>query len=86
MSSVVITLIALLFSAIAMFYLRHTDAKRRRSHRQPAWAKKRYTKTAWLLSLLPGVILLLMQAFAALIMWFAAFSLIGWLIAVSKPK
>lgn len=86
MSSIIITLLALFFSAIAMFYLRHTDAKRRRSHRQPAWAKKRYTKTAWALSLLPGFVLLLMQAFAALIMWFAAYSLVGWIIAVSKPK
>lgn len=86
MSSVAITLIALLFSATAMFYLRHTDAKRRRSHRLAAWPQKRYAKTAWALSLLPGAILLLTKTSAAFIMWFAAFSLIGWLIALSKPK
>lgn len=86
MNSVVVTLLALVISAVAMFYLRNTDSKRRRSHRQPTWPNRRYVKFAWAISLLPGVILLLVKAAGAFIMWFAAYSLIGWLIARAKPK
>lgn len=80
------TLMALIASLSFLFYLRNTDSKRRRSHHLPAWEKQRYTKQAWILSLLPGMVLLCIQSYAAFIMWFAAFSLIGWFVALPKPK
>ncbi len=86
MNVTVLTAIAMTVSVIALLYLRNTDAKRRRSHHLPAWDKPRYAVLAWLFSCLPGVTLLLLQAYAAFIMWYAAYSLVGWLVALPKPK
>lgn len=80
------TLFALVVSLLSLLYLSKTDPKRRRVHDQPVWHKARYQKVAWLLSMLPGGVLLSLGAYAAFIMWFAAFSLIGWLVAIPKPK
>lgn len=86
MNNMTMTLLALAVSCIAMLYLRNTDSKRRRSHRMPSWDKPRYTSLAWTISFIPGVVLLTIDATAAFIMWLAAFSLIGWLIALPKPQ
>lgn len=86
MSHLVFTILALAVSLAAMCYLRHSDPKRRRAHRLPAWQQKRYPSLGWILSIVPGLVLLLLKAYAAFIMWFAAYSLLGWLIALPKPK
>lgn len=86
MNNIAITLLALGVSFLAMLYLRNTDPKRRRSHRLPTLSKKRYQRLGWILSLTPGLVLLLLHVYPAFIMWFAAFSLIGWFIALPKPS
>ena len=86
MTVVMSTLLALVTSLLLLLYLRNTDPKRRRVHHQPAWHKERYQKITWIMSMLPGAVLLFLEIYAAFIMWFAAFSLIGWLVAVPKPK
>lgn len=80
------TALALVISVSALLYLRNTDAKRRRSHHLPAWNNKRYTKLAWLLSSMPGLVLIGIEAYASFVMWFAAYSLVGWFVALPKPK
>lgn len=85
MTNVIFTLLAMAVSLVAMLYLRNTDPKRRRSHRLPVLHQKRHQSLGWILSVIPGVVLLLLHVYPAFIMWFAAFSLIGWLIALPKP-
>lgn len=86
MTIVISTLLALVISFVSFLYLRNTDPKRRRVHHQPAWQQKRYQKIIWVVSILPGAVLIFLETYAAFIMWFAAFSLIGWLVAIPKPK
>lgn len=86
MSTLSVTLLALVASMMFLLYLRHTDPKRRRVFGLANWGTRRYAKQAWILCLSPGLILLLTQFYAAFIMWFAAFSLVGWLMALPKPK
>lgn len=83
--STVATLLALTVSLVSLLYLRHVDAKRRRAFHLPVWGTKRYSTQAWVLCLLPGLVLLGMAMYAAFIMWFAAFSLVGWIVALKKP-
>lgn len=80
------TLIALAVSLVAFVYLRLTDPRIRQVYRLPASSTKRYTGLAWLISLLPGVILLLTGQNTPFVMWFAAVPLIGWLVALPKPE
>lgn len=85
-NTIYITLIALLISALAMRHLRNTDTKRRRAHRLPDNNQPRYTRLALCISLLPGLVLLWLDNAAPFIMWLAAFSLLGWFVALPKPK
>jgi hypothetical protein len=80
------TLMALFVSALCLSYLCHSDTKRRRVYGLPEWGTTRYLKQAWLISVLPGLVLLFMGSYAALIMWLAAYSLLGWCIALIKPR
>ncbi|PHS32334.1 MAG: hypothetical protein COA95_03345 [Methylophaga sp.] len=86
MSIEFITLLALAVSFICLFYLRESDPKRRRAFHLAKWAKKRYVTTAWLLCLSPGALLLFMEYYSPFIMWSAALSLVGWALALPKPK
>lgn len=88
MSVEINTLMALAVSLIALFYLKQVDPKRRRVYRLPKMTRgeKKYTRIAWLFSLIPGLVLLVMQDYSEFIMWFAAYSLLGWLVALPKPK
>jgi hypothetical protein len=85
MMSTIFTLSALAISALFIAYLSVSDPKRRRVYGLANWGTKRYTKEAWCMSLLPGFILITLQSYAAFIMWMAAMSLVGWLIALPKP-
>jgi amino acid transporter len=80
------TLIALTISFISLVYLRNTDTKRRRVFNLPLWTKPKFQLVAWSVCLLPGVILLYLALYAPFIMWFAALSLLGWFVALPKPK
>lgn len=80
------TLLALAASLFCLLYLRNSDPKRRRVFRLTKWDKKRYVTFAWLLCLFPGILLLVVEYYASFIMWFAALSFLGWIIALPKPK
>ncbi len=86
MNNVAFTVLALTLSLLAMLYLRNANPKRRRSHRLAVLNKKHYQSLGWILSIVPGLVLLLLNVYAAFIMWFAAYSLMGWLIALPRPK
>ncbi|OUR74601.1 hypothetical protein A9Q78_00250 [Methylophaga sp. 41_12_T18] len=86
MSSQWLTLFALVTSLICLLYLRNTDPKRRRVFRLTKWDSKRYSGLAWLLCFVPGVALLVTAQYPAFIMWFAALSVVGWLVALPKPN
>ncbi|PCJ33166.1 MAG: hypothetical protein COA90_00600 [Gammaproteobacteria bacterium] len=86
MSVQLITLLACAVSFTCLVYLRNRDPKRRRVFRLAVWDKKRYPTLAWLLCFIPGVVLLYIEQYSAFIMWLAALSLIGWTVALPKPK
>lgn len=81
-----ITLIALLVSLLSLIYLCKTDPKRRRTYKRKLIVKNRYQSLAWLICLLPGIILILLELYPAFVMWAAALTLIGWLVAIKKPS
>lgn len=80
------TLIALTITFSALVYLRNSDTKRRRVFNLPRWTRPKFQLLAWSICLLPGVILLYLTLYAPFIMWFAALSLLGWIVALPKPK
>lgn len=80
------TLIALLISFSALVYLRNSDTKRRRVFNLPLWTKPKRHLLAWSVCLLPSIVLLYLGLFAPFIMWFATLSLLGWIVALPKPK
>lgn len=86
MNNEIATLMALTVSLLCLLYLRNTDPKRRRVYRLPVLEKARWPSLGWLMCLLPGAVLLYAENYAALIMWFAALSVVGWCIALPKPK
>lgn len=80
------TLLALAATMAVFAWIRHTDPKNRHAHKAPPYQGKRNTTLWWLLSMVPGGVLLLLQQNAAFVMWFAAFPLLGWLVALPKPS
>lgn len=81
-----ITFFAILLSSVCLLYLRNTDPKRHSAHRLPAPTHRRHTLLAWLLCLSPSLFLLMFEYYAPLILWFSALTILGWLIALPKPK
>ncbi|HDY85445.1 hypothetical protein LCGC14_0560460 [marine sediment metagenome] len=86
MTTEIATLLALLVSLAALVYLRNTDTKRRRVFKLPLWTKPKFDFIAWSVCLLPSVVLLCLELYGPFIMWFAALSLLGWFVALPKPK
>lgn len=82
---ILVTLLSLLFSGLGLAYLNHTDAKRRRTYKLPAYQKPQLRKWVWWLVLVPCPLLILFGQWAALVMWATAISLVGWGLAVRKP-
>lgn len=82
---ILVTLLSLLFSGVALAYLNHTDAKRRRTYKLPVYEKKQMRQWAWWLVFLPCPFLMLSEQWAAFVMWATAISLVGWGLAVRKP-
>jgi hypothetical protein len=80
------TLLALVISFASLLYLRNTDAKRRRVFNLPVWTHPKFQILAWGVCVLPGIILLYLALYSPFIMWFAALSLLGWFVALPKPK
>lgn len=83
---IIATLVSLLISGVALVFLNHTDAKRRRAYKLPAWDKPNQRKWAWWIVCLPLPILVMTEQWSALVMWATAISLIGWGLAVRKPS
>lgn len=86
MSVELATLLALVVSLLCLLYLRNSDPKRRRVYRLSVCGKKRYVTLGWILCFLPGVLLLSFELYSSFIMWFVALSLVGWIVALPKPK
>jgi len=86
MSIEIATLMALATSFVALVYLRNSDTKRRRVFKLPLWTQPKFNVLAWSVCLLPSVILIYFEMYAPFIMWFATLSLLGWVIALPKPK
>lgn len=86
MSNELVTLAALCLSLLCLIYLRNTDPKRRRVYRLNALTGSRLSALGWLLCLIPGVVLFYLEFYGPFIMWFAALSVIGWLVSLPKPK
>ncbi len=85
MNTEILTFLSLLVSFAALLYLRNSDPKLRRVYGLSSWGTKRYVKQALFICLAPGIFLLLIACYSAFIMWFAAFSLVGWIVAWKKP-
>ncbi len=82
-----ITLISLAVSSVFLYRLRQLDPKRRRIHKLAKMTQdKERTRLLWLLVFSPALPLLIGKLFSALIMWFAGLFLLGWMMAVIKPK
>lgn len=86
MTSTMLTLLALSISAAALTFLSHTDAKRRRTYKLPAYEAPQKRKWAWCMVFSPLPILMIHGHWPAFIMWLAGISLVGWGLAVRKPR
>lgn len=84
MTTVSVTLAAILLSLAGILVLTVTDPKRRRVFGLPD-AKHRPAALACLLILAPGVALLIAGQSAAFVMWLAAVPLAGWGLAARHP-
>lgn len=80
------TLMGLAVSSVTLLYLRNTNTKRRRIYNLPKLTRPDFQAVAWLVCLLPGLILLSLALYSSFIMWFMALSLVGWGVAVPQPK
>lgn len=77
--------LCVLVSATAFAYLAATDSKRRRAFRLEAWQGRRWSRTAWLLALVPGVLLLAFGTAAAFVVWLGTVTVLGWRVAALEP-
>lgn len=84
MTTVIVTLAAILLSLAGIAVLAATDPKRRRVFGLPE-ARRRPAALACLLTLAPGAALLIAGQSAAFVMWLAAVPLIGWGLAALPP-
>ena len=80
------TLAALAISLPALYALRWTDPKRRRILELPMLTGQRRTVLPWLGVFLPGIVLFVIGASAALIIWLAALTVLGWLLAQHRRR
>ncbi|MEM9765468.1 MAG: FlxA-like family protein [Pseudomonadota bacterium] len=80
-----LSLLSIAMSALALAYLRATDAKRRRLFGLPP-VTRRFAPVAKLAIWLPGVALGLLGNVAALVIWMGATTVVGWGIASLTPQ
>lgn len=88
MQTFILTVISLLFSTLCLAVLVNTDPKRRRAYRlsnPPTWAQT-HRRWLWLLTLLPSLLLIALNAFSALTLWTIGWCIFGWGMAVMPPK
>ncbi|WP_439515743.1 hypothetical protein [Oceanibaculum nanhaiense] len=85
MTTVTVTLAAILLSLAGIIVLTATDPKRRRVSGLPE-AKRRPAALANVLIFAPGIALLIAGQSAAFVMWLAAVPLAGWLLAALPPR
>ncbi|MFO7483774.1 hypothetical protein [Oceanibaculum nanhaiense] len=85
MTTVIVTLAAILLSLAGIIVLTATDPKRRRVSGLPE-ARRRPAALASILIFVPGIALLIAGQSAAFVMWLAAVPLAGWLLAALPPR
>lgn len=78
------TLAAVGVSLAAIGYLAVTDPKRRRTHRQPAVAA-RHSGAAWVLVVLPGVLVPFASGGGGFVVWLGTTATLGWLLVAVDP-
>lgn len=80
-----LTLLAIAVSAVGVAHLTAVDPKRRRAFRLDAPSKPGRTGLAWAALYIPGLVLLVMDQWAAFLMWLGGAPLVGWGIAATPP-
>ena len=86
MTSLLLTLGSIVVSYAALLVVRSVDPKRRRVTGQDAVDYRlRYT-CGWLFAVLPLGPLVLLGNVAAVFCWFAAMTVIGWSVALQRPR
>ncbi|MEM7400027.1 MAG: hypothetical protein AAF354_14005 [Pseudomonadota bacterium] len=86
MSTFFLTLASIALTAAGAAYLTAHDAKRRRAFRLSEGPAPRRKALTWTALYLPGVALLILDQWAAFLMWLGGAPLIGWAIAVTPPE
>lgn len=82
----IITLSSIILSSVFLNVLVIHDPKRRRAHQLPALPNNQnHQRLWWSFILLPGLLLIIVQWYAAFILWLAGISIIGWVIALLPP-
>lgn len=81
--TVLASLLALAISVAGLVYLTATDPKRRRSFRLSA--RPRFAIVGWIVAIAPGAALLVAGETAAFLIWIAAATIVGWLLAARPP-
>lgn len=76
---------ALAVTLVALGWLTVTDPKRRRAFRRPTFTGRRRVAVAWMVVLLPGVLLLATGEAAGFLIWMGAASVAGWAMAAIPP-
>jgi hypothetical protein len=81
----VVTFAGTALSLAALGWVAATDPKRRRAFGLPPHPGPRRTGTAWLLALLPGVVVPLWGGGAGFVIWLGAVTVAGWGLAALPP-
>lgn len=81
-----ITLMAIFISVLGIYRHLTTNLKRRHGMRQAAYEGNAYTALAWIVVIVPGLILLVIGQSAAFVMWLGALPIIGWLLSMRSPN
>lgn len=85
MSNDLATVIAIALSLIALGYLSAKDPKRRRVYRRLPVPDQTVVKLAWIVVLLPGVLLLSFGQTAPFVIWFGGTSFLGCVMSYRRP-
>lgn len=82
------SLLAITFSTLAVLWLRRGDIKRARVLNKPIPVNRTKTivVTGWLAVLLPVAPLILIGNLVALVVWFGAMTVVGWILAANRPS
>lgn len=85
MTTFLLTTLAIAVSTLGVAHLTATDPKRQRVFGLHAPNRNR-RQLAWAGVYLPGLLLLIFDAWSAALMWFGGLPLVGWAIAATAPQ